>query len=69
GVLIQPSFLGTDNSYMVSGLRQAPERLRGIAVLAPEAEAGTMRDLAGAGVVGLRLNLIGKPDPAFASPV
>ncbi len=69
GVLIQPSFLGTDNSYMVTGLRQAPERLRGIAVLAPEAEAGAMRELAEAGVVGLRLNLIGKPDPAFASPV
>lgn len=68
GVLIQPSFLGTDNSYMVSALRQNPKRLRGIAVLAPEADESTMRDLAGAGVVGLRLNLIGKPDPAFASP-
>jgi predicted TIM-barrel fold metal-dependent hydrolase len=69
GVLIQPSFLGTDNSYMVSALRQEPKRLRGIAVLAPEAEAGTLRDLAEAGVVGLRLNLIGRPDPAFGTPV
>jgi predicted TIM-barrel fold metal-dependent hydrolase len=69
GVLIQPSFLGTDNGYMVSALRQAPERLRGIAVLAPEAEAGTMRALAEAGVVGLRLNLIGRPDPDFGAPV
>lgn len=69
GVLIQPSFLGTDNSYMVSALKREPKRLRGIAVLAPEAEDTTMRDLAGSGVVGLRLNLIGKPDPAFASPV
>ncbi|MCJ2012422.1 amidohydrolase family protein [Methylobacterium sp. J-076] len=69
GVLIQPSFLGTDNGYMVSGLRREPRRLRGIAVLAPEAEAGAMRDLAEAGVVGLRLNLIGRPDPAFATPV
>jgi predicted TIM-barrel fold metal-dependent hydrolase len=69
GVLIQPSFLGTDNSYMVSALRQEPKRLRGIAVLAPEAEVGTMRDLAEAGVVGLRLNLIGRPDPAFSTPV
>jgi predicted TIM-barrel fold metal-dependent hydrolase len=69
GVLIQPSFLGTDNSYMVSALRQEPKRLRGIAVLAPEAEAATLRDLAEAGVVGLRLNLIGRPDPAFGTPV
>lgn len=68
GVLIQPSFLGTNNGYMVSALRQAPERLRGIAVLAPEVEAGTMRDLAEAGVVGLRLNLIGRPDPDFGTP-
>ncbi|MGH1588086.1 amidohydrolase family protein [Methylobacterium phyllosphaerae] len=68
GVLIQPSFLGTDNSYLVSALRAAPERLRGIAVLAPEAETATLRDLDGAGVVGLRLNLIGRPDPDFDSP-
>ncbi|WP_024828550.1 amidohydrolase family protein [Methylobacterium radiotolerans] len=69
GVLIQPSFLGTDNGYMVSALRSAPERLRGIAVLAPEAETAALRDLAGQGVVGLRLNLIGRPDPDFAGAV
>jgi predicted TIM-barrel fold metal-dependent hydrolase len=68
GVLIQPSFLGTDNGYMVSALRRAPRRLRGIAVLAPEVEVGAMRDLAEAGVVGLRLNLIGRPDPEFGGP-
>jgi predicted TIM-barrel fold metal-dependent hydrolase len=38
GVLIQPSFLGTDNAYMVQGLRTAPERLRGIAVVSPETD-------------------------------
>ena len=26
GVLVQPSFLGTDNSHMVQALRAAPER-------------------------------------------
>jgi len=69
GVLIQPSFLGTDNGYMVSALQSAPERLRGIAVLDPGAETATLRGLAGQGVVGLRLNLIGRPDPDFAGPV
>ncbi|TGE01077.1 amidohydrolase family protein [Methylobacterium nonmethylotrophicum] len=69
GVLIQPSFLGTDNGYLLTALRQAPERLRGIAVLAPEAGPETMRDLAEAGVVGLRLNLIGRPDPDLGAPV
>lgn len=63
GVLIQPSFLGLDNSYMLSVLAQAPERLRGIAVLehtTPEAE---LHQLATAGVVGVRLNLLGRGDP------
>ncbi|QRG26799.1 amidohydrolase family protein [Halomonas binhaiensis] len=36
GVLVQPSFLGTDNSFMVAALRQHPSRLRGIAVVDPE---------------------------------
>ena len=35
GVLVQPSFLGTDNSYLVDALRRYPQRLRGIAVWNP----------------------------------
>ena len=35
GVLVQPSFLGTDNSFMLAALRAQPERLRGIAVSIP----------------------------------
>jgi predicted TIM-barrel fold metal-dependent hydrolase len=65
GVLIQPSFLGTDNAYMLDALRQAPDRLRGIAVVDPSAAASTLTPLAEAGCVGIRLNLIGQPDPAF----
>ena len=33
GVLIQPSFLGTDNHFMVAALQRFPERLRGVAVV------------------------------------
>ncbi|MGO1627031.1 MAG: amidohydrolase family protein, partial [Halomonadaceae bacterium] len=33
GVLVQPSFLGTDNHYLVSALRQYPSRLRGTVVV------------------------------------
>lgn len=65
GVLVQPSFLGTDNSYMVAALRRLPDRLRGIAVVRPEIEDAAMRALDEAGCVGARLNLIGRPDPAF----
>ena len=69
GVLVQPSFLGTDNSYLIKALAVAPARLRGIAVLDPGAGLAEMETLARRGVVGLRLNLIGRADPDFATPV
>jgi predicted TIM-barrel fold metal-dependent hydrolase len=60
GVLVQPSFLGTDNSYLLAGLAAAPARLRGIAVIDPprtgDEELAAMK---AAGIVGVRLNLIG----------
>lgn len=65
GVLVQPSFLGMDNSYLLKSLRQAPERLRGIAVIAPDISAEELAALDGAGVVGVRLNLIGLPNPTL----
>jgi len=67
GVLIQPSFLGTDNSYLVAALRTHPERLRGIAVVEPAVPDDELHGLAAAGIVGIRLNLIGLPTPDFAS--
>lgn len=59
GVLIQPSFLGTDNSFLLDGLRQAPDRLRGIAVVDPETTLRELTAMDSAGVVGIRLNLAG----------
>lgn len=60
GVLIQPSFLGTDNHFMVEALQRFPERLRGVAVVDPDVSDVQLDTLADAGVVGVRLNLIGK---------
>lgn len=60
GVLIQPSFLGTDNGFMVEALRLHPERLRGVAVVDVAITDAELDALAAAGVVGIRLNLIGK---------
>jgi predicted TIM-barrel fold metal-dependent hydrolase len=37
GVVVQTSFLGTDNSAMLAALRRMPERLRGVAVVDPSA--------------------------------
>jgi predicted TIM-barrel fold metal-dependent hydrolase len=58
GVLVQPSFLGTDNSYLLSCLSQS-DRLRGVVVIDPEADDRILATMKGAGVVGMRLNLIG----------
>lgn len=67
GVLVQPSFLGTDNSYMVECLKQTSGRLRGIAVVDPTVSTDELRELDGAGVVGIRLNLVGRPLPDLAA--
>ena len=58
-VLVQPSFLGTDNSYLVSCLCAYPDRLRGIAVVDPSWGGGALARLGSAGIVGIRLNLLG----------
>jgi predicted TIM-barrel fold metal-dependent hydrolase len=63
GVLVQPSFLGTDNSYLVDCLKQTKGRLRGIAVVDPAVSADELRELDRAGIVGIRLNLVGQPLP------
>lgn len=63
GVLVQPSFLGTDNSYLVDCLNRANGRLRGIAVVDLAVSVDELRMLDRAGVVGVRLNLVGQPLP------
>jgi predicted TIM-barrel fold metal-dependent hydrolase len=67
GVLVQPSFLGTDNSYLVNCLKQTNGRLRGIAVVDPTVSADELRELDRAGIVGIRLNLVGQPLPDLAA--
>src|SRR3954464_4910798 len=62
-VLVQPSFFGTDNTYMVEALKRYGQRFRGIAVVAPDVAQDELRALNDVGVVGIRLNLIGAPDP------
>jgi predicted TIM-barrel fold metal-dependent hydrolase len=70
GVLIQPSFLGADSQYLVQSIAQAPQRLRGIAVIDPVAVAADpaqLDALARAGIVGIRLNLFSLPNPDYTS--
>ena len=68
GVLVQPSFLGTDNSYLVESLKAAGGRLRGIVVVDTKTSREELRAFDRAGVVGVRLNLVGKPLPNLVAP-
>src|SRR5690606_41141979 len=45
GVLIQPSFLGTDNSFVLHALRRYPQRLRAVAVVDAEVSENQMDEL------------------------
>jgi predicted TIM-barrel fold metal-dependent hydrolase len=56
GVLIQVSVHGTDNRLMLEALRANRQRLRGVAVTAPDLGDAGWRELKEAGVVGMRLN-------------
>lgn len=66
-VLIQPSFFGTDNSYMLEALKNHPDRFKGVAVVDPGMAFDDLKALDAAGIVGVRLNLIGQPDPDFTT--
>ncbi|MGG1355497.1 amidohydrolase family protein [Psychrobacter pacificensis] len=68
GVLIQPSFLGTDNSYMLSAIASYPDRLKGVAVVDRDVTLSTLKGLSEQGVVGIRLNLFGLDCPDLTKP-
>jgi len=59
GVCVQPSFLGTDNSLMLSALLEHPDVLRGVAVVAADIHADELNAMHESGVRGIRLNLVG----------
>jgi len=62
GVLVQPSFFGTDNAEMLASLAADPRHLRGVAVLHPLVDETSLRRMHAAGVRALRLNLRGASD-------
>ncbi|BEV17944.1 amidohydrolase family protein [Herbaspirillum sp. DW155] len=66
GVLVQPSFLGSDNDYLLQAIARAPERLRGIAMIDAGIDDQQLQALRQGGVVGIRFNLVGgAPLPDF----
>jgi predicted TIM-barrel fold metal-dependent hydrolase len=68
GVLVQPSFLGTDNQYLLLALQKAPGQLRGVAVVDIDTSRQQLERMGEQGVVGIRLNLMGKALPDFTEP-
>lgn len=60
GVLVQTSFMGTDNGLLMAQLAAWPDSLRGVAVVAPDANLAELAPLHAKGVRGLRLNLAGQ---------
>ena len=59
GVLVQTSFMGTDNRCLLAALAAFPQTLRGVAVVAPDASRASLESLHEQGVRGIRLNLAG----------
>src|ERR1700730_8797497 len=64
-VILQPSFLGYDNSYLFSALKAEPGRLRGVPWISPSVEttADDWEEMARIGVKGLRFPIFGLPTP------
>lgn len=55
-VLVQPSVYGFDNSALLDALRQMPDRLRGIAVMAADTPDDEIARADALGVRGVRIN-------------
>lgn len=63
GVIIQPSFLGYDNSLLLKRLEKNPQSFRGVASVRPDANSSELLALRNQGVRGVRLNLYGDNNP------
>jgi len=61
-LLTAPSFLGTDNVYLLGVLRRHPARLRGTVIVDPGIGPEELEGMAAVGVVGIRLNYFGVAD-------
>ncbi len=68
-VLLQPSFLGFDNSYLFEALRAEPGRFRGVPWVSPSIEvtAHDWENLAQIGVRSLRFPIYGLPTPQWSA--
>ncbi|WP_174286252.1 amidohydrolase family protein [Sphingomonas bacterium] len=66
-ILVQPSFLGTDNSFILNAIQDAPNVFRGVAVVDPHVSDAELANLVAGGIVGVRINCIGQSPPDLSS--
>ncbi len=68
-VLLQPSFLGFDNSYLFGALKAEPQRFRGVPWISPSVETRPedWEEMARIGVRGLRFPILGLPTPQWSA--
>lgn len=59
-VIVQPSFLGSDNSYLLEQIARHPDLMVGVAVLDPATREQEIESLRAKGIRGIRLNLLGR---------
>ncbi|PKV96436.1 putative TIM-barrel fold metal-dependent hydrolase [Amycolatopsis echigonensis] len=64
-LLVQPSFLGVDNEFLLACLRRCRDRFRAVVVLDGP---GDLAPLSVDGVAGTRLNLIDRAVPELTAP-
>lgn len=69
GVLTAPSFLGSDNSFLLSALAATPGRLRGTVIVDDSFDRAALEDMDRMGVVGIRFNMLRRGDmPDLRAP-
>lgn len=63
GLVVQPSFYGTNNGFLLNVLdiakRQRELTIKGVVVIPPDTGPETIAEMSALGVVGMRLNLVG----------
>jgi len=67
-LLVQLSGYGTDNSVLVDAMQRYPRRFKAIGVVDDEIADKALEDLASAGLVGVRFNLVSYDRDALARP-
>jgi predicted TIM-barrel fold metal-dependent hydrolase len=67
-LLVQLSGYGTDNSVLVDAIKRYPRRFKAIGVVDDDIADKALEDLASAGLVGVRFNLVSYDRDALARP-